>query len=178
MDEVLLAPRHHYFVVSRLMEENNVKTFAEIGVFKGRLIRKLLKMPVINMIREYWAIDQWKPYTEIKRDQEFWDSVYQSACRYYPWFSQLRIVKLSSEEASELFWPGFFDMVYIDANHRAEWVLKDIKAWLPLIKKGGIIAGHDYSAHAPRRVKGAVDGFFGEGNFVLDQASVWWKKID
>jgi cephalosporin hydroxylase len=37
-----------------------------------------------------------------------------------------------------------FDMVFLDADHRYEHVLADIRAWWPLVKSGGILAGHDY----------------------------------
>jgi predicted O-methyltransferase YrrM len=36
------------------------------------------------------------------------------------------------------------DLVFIDADHTYEGVSKDIKFWLPKIKKGGMISGHDF----------------------------------
>lgn len=37
-----------------------------------------------------------------------------------------------------------FDFVYIDAGHDYHSVRKDIRAWWPKLKSGGIFAGHDY----------------------------------
>jgi predicted O-methyltransferase YrrM len=37
------------------------------------------------------------------------------------------------------------DFIYIDGNHQYSSVKEDILAWLPKIKNGGIISGHDYS---------------------------------
>ncbi len=37
-----------------------------------------------------------------------------------------------------------FDFIYIDAAHDFESVKKDIELSLPLLKSGGVIAGHDY----------------------------------
>lgn len=51
------------------------------------------------------------------------------------------------------------DLVYIDASHRYEDVAADIDFWLPLVKKGGIISGHDYS-HKFLGVIKAVDERF------------------
>jgi hypothetical protein len=42
-------------------------------------------------------------------------------------------------------WPeGFFDFVYIDADHSYEACIMDIRMWWPKIRQGGIMAGHDY----------------------------------
>lgn len=48
------------------------------------------------------------------------------------------------------------DLVYIDANHDYKYVREDILAWWPKIKKGGVLAGHDYQHHG---VEAAVDHF-------------------
>ena len=49
-----------------------------------------------------------------------------------------------------------FDFVFIDADHSYEAVRADILAYRPLVKRGGILAGHDY---APKweGVRQAVD---------------------
>ena len=50
----------------------------------------------------------------------------------------------SSEESHILFDNNFFDFIYIDANHTAEEVYKDLIMWWPKLKTGGIFAGDDY----------------------------------
>ena len=35
-------------------------------------------------------------------------------------------------------------MVYLDACHTYDCVTKDLQAWFPKVKKGGVMAGHDY----------------------------------
>lgn len=68
--------------------------------------------------------------------------------------------KMKSEEASILFDDESLDFVYIDGDHRYEGVKKDIELWLPKIKKGGFIGGHDYNNPPHHGVKKAVDEFF------------------
>lgn len=52
--------------------------------------------------------------------------------------------RIDSKNASTFFNDESFDFVYIDANHKYEYVKKDIELWLPKVRKGGILAGHDY----------------------------------
>lgn len=42
------------------------------------------------------------------------------------------------------------DFVFIDGNHGEESVAADVEAWLPKMKPGGIIAGHDWRLESVR----------------------------
>lgn len=50
-----------------------------------------------------------------------------------------------SVDAAKKFKDCSLDFVYIDGDHRTESVIADIEAWLPKIKKDGMLAGHDYN---------------------------------
>ena len=53
-------------------------------------------------------------------------------------------VEKTSSEAAATFENKSLDFVFIDADHFYESVVADIKAWLPKVKPGGVLAGHDY----------------------------------
>ena len=53
-------------------------------------------------------------------------------------------MKMSSLEASHKILDGSQDFVYIDATHTYEAVKQDSGLWLPKVKAGGSIGGHDY----------------------------------
>lgn len=55
-----------------------------------------------------------------------------------------RIIRKKSMDAIPVFDDDFFDFVFIDANHRFDFVMEDIIGWTRKVRKGGIISGHDY----------------------------------
>lgn len=52
--------------------------------------------------------------------------------------------RMTTNEAAHLFEDKSLDGVFIDADHSYEAVKKDIADWMPKMRKGGILAGHDY----------------------------------
>ena len=61
-----------------------------------------------------------------------------------------------SKDVSEQFEDESLDVVFIDATHTYPAVKQDIQLWLPKVKTGGILAGHDYEPNFPGVVR-AVD---------------------
>lgn len=55
-------------------------------------------------------------------------------------------VKEWSDKAASKYADGSLDFVFIDAGHSYENASADIKAWLPKVKPGGFLAGHDYKS--------------------------------
>jgi hypothetical protein len=53
------------------------------------------------------------------------------------------ILKGDSVEMSEQIPDESLDICFIDAAHMYDGVMRDIKAYLPKVKKGGILCGHD-----------------------------------
>lgn len=68
-----------------------------------------------------------------------------------------------------------FDFIYIDGIHQYQNVLDDIKNYLPLVKEGGIIGGHDYGGPW-KGVQKAVDEVFGKPDKVFKDTS-WIKQL-
>lgn len=64
--------------------------------------------------------------------------------------------QMPSLEAANLVLDESLDFIYIDANHFKQHVLDDIAAWYPKVRKGGIIAGHDYCLYQDIEVIQAV----------------------
>jgi predicted O-methyltransferase YrrM len=67
---------------------------------------------------------------------------------------------------------GAWDLVYIDANHAYDAVKQDLQLWLPRVRPGGFIAGHDYSESFPDLCR-AVQEFFGRAPDATFADSSW-----
>jgi len=57
----------------------------------------------------------------------------------------VEIIRKTSIEAVKDVPDGSLDFVYIDALHEFDPVMMDLIEWVPKVRKGGIVAGHDYS---------------------------------
>lgn len=56
------------------------------------------------------------------------------------------------------------DFVFIDADHTHESLLADLRAWWPLVRSGGVIAGHDHTPNFPG-IEQACREFFGPDGY-------------
>ena len=171
------APQH-FDVLPDVLTSNRIRTFAEIGVYKSKFTKAMLRQ-MGGYLDQYWAIDQWeelidpKPRFMGRVKQPAWDAMYNYTCQLMTWFPALRVVRQPSLEAAKLFPDGYFDMVYIDASHFYEDVLADIAAWKSKVRPGGILGGHDYiNKRGSLMAKKAVDEVFPEGVITMEDM-VW-----
>lgn len=77
-------------------------------------------------------------------------------------------IKLSSRVAHKLFADNSIDFLFIDAEHTYEGVSADIDLWLPKVREGGVIAGHDYDWDGVRK---AVNEKFDHQSIVVHNTS-------
>lgn len=96
-----------------------------------------------------------------------WDDedVLQSFRRRMDPYRHVQALRMTSRAAAPLIADQSMDLVYIDGNHQYEAVRQDIELWLPKLRPGGFLAGHDYgpsdSVHG-HGVSAAVTERFGQ----------------
>lgn len=154
--------------------------FLEIGAWKGRST-VCMAVEIINSGKaiDFYTIDQWKyiPTTEqpVSSQEEFDIVFLEFLDNIEPVKNNIKVIKLSSEQASTLFDDNYFDFIFIDASHHYEDMKKDIQLWLPKIKNGRIISGHDYFTSVHPGVKQAVDELLPEAEKIKEQ-NVWFYQ--
>ena len=90
-----------------------------------------------------------------------------------------RIIRAASVDAAAEVPDGSLDFVFIDAEHTYEAVTADIAAWLPKIRPGGLMSGHDYSPAWWPGVVRAVDEFVAAHGLALDVGvqATWFVRL-
>lgn len=84
-------------------------------------------------------------------------------------------MKMYSVEAAALFEDRSVDFVFIDGAHDYDNVRADICAWLPKVKPGGVLSGHDYGDGWPM-VRVAAQETLSWLNIKERKDSVFWYE--
>lgn len=127
---------------------------AEIGTEQGKFAAEIIRdNPGVKLM----CVDPYKAYDryEQHQTQEKLDRFYAEAQARLPKGHVLTggayFWRMTSLEAAPQVPDASLDFVFIDANHAYEYVRDDIAAWAPKVRRGGMVAGHDYKAEGQER---------------------------
>jgi predicted O-methyltransferase YrrM len=76
-------------------------------------------------------------------------------------------IKHIKEKAEDALIKVKIDFLHIDGDHSYEFVVKDIKKYVPMVKKGGYVFFHDYPVHE-----------FGVGRAVDEFKDIYFDRLD
>ena len=132
---------------SMVEHAENGQHFVEVGSWKGRS-SVFMAVEIANSEKDiiFHCIDPWHVQHNILiQDDHEEDWLYNDfLSNIEPVKEYITPVRLSSVEAASLYEDESLDFVFIDAAHDYDSVKADITAWLPKVKIGGTIGGHDY----------------------------------
>jgi len=154
---------------SQLLASN--ATWVELGVFCGRsLMAAGLGLPKNATLA---AVD-WRLGLDSLQGHGYFNT-YLSLCETRPDL-QILGIRMRSNLAARFFSDRSVDVVFVDADHGYESVLHDIQAWLPKIKLGGMMCGHDFhEVHWPGVVQ-AVRESMPEAK-TINVGTLWAMRI-
>lgn len=138
---------------------------AEIGTWKGANARILLeRFPTLSML----MVDNFETPSTAQgykqRHQTQINEVLQQARSVaLDYAERCTLIVGNSQDIAPQIDDASLDFVFLDASHLYEDVKADINAWVPKVRQGGAVIGHDYNGQGDRRgwfgVKRAVDEF-------------------
>ena len=167
----------------------NDSIFVELGSYFGKSACYLAqKVQESKKKITLYVVDMWELIGGEEKHKKYRDSidpdmyfVFLETMRRASILSNIVPIKMDSSKSSRLFNDSSVFFCYIDANHTYNSVLQDIKSWLPKIKSGGILAGHDYLNNGITEPKyegleRAVNEMFPDGIERIGNRS-WLKRI-
>lgn len=163
-------------IVCMLIDPKKHKRIAEIGVWKG----DLSKMIIRRFKPEYFLMVD--PLLRELNDQEDYICTMGEKIKTQRQLNNIAkkleklpadFKRMTSLEAVKEVEDSSLDFVFIDALHKYEAVKEDIQAWLPKIRKGGILAGDDYHGKHMDEVKIAVDELLRVKNI----GKIWYYEV-
>jgi len=175
-------------VLIQLLEGKPHQVGAEIGVQAGDTSFQLAEgLPELKIL---WCVDAWKYYEDYEHDRVLTDKtggkwpdqklLDEARATFYRRLKEFRsrgiiyVLPMFSDKAAQQIKNESLDFVFLDANHSYQYAKWDIVLWLPKVRPGGLVAGHDYNnPHNPRwGVTKAVDEKF--NNVFTGSDFTWW----
>ncbi len=167
----------HAFYDSMLESLPDGAIMVEVGCFKGHSVIYMASQAKQQAKHiDIYAVDTFEGSPEHKKrgidnfyDEFIDNTIYCGVANY------IQAFKMTSEQASKCFADESIDFVFLDGAHDYESVNSDIRAWLPKVKKGCFISGHDMCHSWPGVEKAVKENF---KKFETQSKSVWLAKKD
>ena len=117
------------------------------------------------------CIDPYRAY-EGRPLQETQDEIYKTALENLKPYNA-NIIRKASMDAVDDFADSSLDFVSIDGDHSFDAAVMDLIRWCPKVRKGGLVAVHDYTANQGPHVIMAVNAYTHCHNI-----SPWYSTMD
>lgn len=128
-----------------LKERGRLGNAAEVGVAAGQYALEILQWGVSRL----YMVDLWGHVPDgagmLRCAQEEHDANYRAAMdRIEPHKDRAVVLRGLSDQMAVRVPIGSLDFLHVDGAHDYLSVKRDLVAWYPRMKRGGIVSGHDY----------------------------------
>ena len=155
------------------------QSIVEVGCYMGRTTSVLAETPgVVYAVDNFRGSEEHQPDL-LRRQSSYLRDEFERNLNRHTTSGKVKVVQLDSKTAAQALSHLSFDMIFIDASHDYENVKADILAWIPLLRDGGLLCGHDYGANRnvdtrglERAVRELLPGFQ-----VVNEESIWYIRV-
>ena len=147
--------------------------FVEIGSWKG-MSSAYMAVEIANSGKniDFYCVDTWEGSVEHEQYGIDTSTLYDTFLdNMSPLQKYYKAIRAKSLQAVKQFEDKSLDFIFIDASHEYQDVKEDIIAWIPKLKEGGVISGHDYLNPDFPGVEQAVKEVL--GNNISTQETCW-----
>jgi len=135
------------------------KYCVEIGVFRGDFSKMILeKNPLYLYLVDPFQLSDEKYKNGLNTAYSTFQD-YQLVKNRFKFDHRVVYKRGFSYDVVKTISDNYFDFIYLDGSHLLKDVKRDLKEWFPKLKKGGIMAGHDYIEDEDFGVIEAVNNF-------------------
>ncbi len=136
--------------------------FFDVGSWKG-YSTAFLGYVAREFSGQVFAVDHWKGSPGIIHHQMVSDcfEIFRYNMNVLGLTDVVLPMVMESRLAAKVIKDETADLVFIDADHRYDWIKADIDAWWPKVRVGGILCGHDcerYYQDCTEEVKVRIEG--------------------
>ena len=166
--------------LEKTIKENNYKIGVEIGVQQGHTFKHLLTTcQDLNL----YGVDIWSLKNVRSNGTTSAGLQNDTSSVNYGFYKSLEkwveenatgrghLIRKFTLDGAKDFEDESLDFIFIDASHQYPDVLKDMRAWIPKVRKGGLVSGDDYDMDGVNR---SVKEY---GHpFEVEMPVWWWTK--
>jgi predicted O-methyltransferase YrrM len=144
------------------------RVLVEVGVYAGALSKMFATLACIE---RQVIVDSWEAGYS-KYDRAHMDAIAQSVFAWASFEPRVEVMRMRSVEAASRFEDGSVDFFHTDGDHSLQGITGDISAWLPKVRRGGILSGDNYEALT---VAAGVDALLPHRE-LLANGRLWWAR--
>ena len=152
----------------------------EIGVYHG--VNSYMLLDACPNIKKIVGVDPFESYMDWQYmvTQDVMDEAYAAFNENLELMkNRFELLKMKSIDAASELENDAYDFVFIDGDHSIKAVLSELEMYVPKIKKGGLVAGHDIGLYS---VNMAVQGWCRKNHVspsdihIVENQSWYWVK--
>lgn len=133
---------------AQFLNENRIRTVAEIGVYKGMFAEKMLRncpdIETYYLLDPWRHLDNWNTPLNIHTDESFEECYAEALRRTAPWEAKRVILRGLTNEVIDRIPDASLDFAYIDGDHTLRGITIDLMHVWPKVRPGGFIGGDDF----------------------------------
>jgi len=163
----------------KIIAENDYNSFLEVGVWQGDNLIPIAKhFPKVKCYGvDPYSGDSFDNYYkgEIMAlvDAGYYNNLYQNIIDKTSKLKNVEVIRATSAQSAVKFENESLDLVFIDARHDYQSCKNDILTWLPKVKKGGVLSGHNYELTFYGVIE-AVNEIIGYDNVAIKSDTTWF----